>query len=367
MSGLIFINYRREESRWSARSLYDRLSASFNARQIFMDIDGIALGEDFVKAIERTVLECDVLIAVIGANWLASKDDLGNRRLDNPEDFVRMEIAIALSRDIRVIPVLMDGAPMPRPTELPDDLKPLVRRNALRISDTSFDGDCQRLVATIKQILEKAAAEEQGQKKDRLDAERREREEKQREEFESSEAQRRENTRLEAENRHRPKRLDREGLESSTAEGFSRVQPPLPLPDIGLQSTFLRFAARFSFVPFGLALLSFLLPFHLERNGFSFLWWELIGIIYYPNNVARLGIISGFVVPLLMLISSFSKYKWKIIPETIVSWIASVSYLLQVLPTDGYRGIGFVLACVFLTAGAIIKSFLLINRLRLFR
>jgi hypothetical protein len=231
-----------------------------------------------------------------------------------------------------VIPVLVDGALMPRPTELPDDLKPLVRRNALRISDTSFDGDCQRLVAAIKQILEKAAAEEEARKKDRLESERRESEEKQREEFESSEAQRRENKRLEAENRHRPKRWDREGLESSTAGGFSRVQPPLPLPDIGLQSTLLRFAARFSFVPFGLALLSFLLPFHVERNGFSFMWWELIGIIYYPNNVARLGIISGFVVPLLMLASHFSKYKWKIVPETVFAWIASVSVLTSGSP-----------------------------------
>jgi TIR domain len=172
MSGLIFISYRREESRWSARSLYDRLSASFGPKQIFMDIDAIALGEDFIKAIERTVSECDVLIAVIGASWLTSKDDQGDRRLNNPEDFVRMEIATALSRDIRVIPVLVDGALMPRPTELPDDLKPLVRRNALRISDTSFDGDCQRLVAAIKQVLETERLEKERPKAEQQDRER---------------------------------------------------------------------------------------------------------------------------------------------------------------------------------------------------
>src|SRR6516225_3972439 len=160
MSGQIFISYRREESRWSARSLHDRLCRDFDPNQIFIDIDAIALGEDFVKAIETTVAKCDVLIAVIGINWLNSKDDHGDRRLDNPEDFVRMEIGTALRRDIRVIPVLVDGALMPRSTELPDNLKPLVRRNALRISDTSFDGDCQRLVAAIRQILEKAASEE---------------------------------------------------------------------------------------------------------------------------------------------------------------------------------------------------------------
>jgi hypothetical protein len=173
MSGQIFISYRREESRWSARSLHDRLGAHFDRKQIFMDIDAIALGEDFVKAIEIMVAKCDVLIAVIGANWLTSKDDQGVRRLDNPEDFVRTEIATALKRGIRVIPVLVDDALVPRATELPDDLKPLVRRNALRITDTSFNGDCQRLVAAIEQVLDKTTAE------------RREREEKERLEHES--------------------------------------------------------------------------------------------------------------------------------------------------------------------------------------
>jgi TIR domain len=172
MSGQIFISYRREESRWSAGRLYDRLCARFDRKQVFMDIDAIALGDDFVKAIEKTVGECDVLIAVIGAHWLTSKDEQDSRRLDNPEDFVRMEIGTALRRDIRVIPVLVDGALMPRPTDLPDDLKALVRRNALRISDTGFEDDCRRLLGAIEQVLEKNAAE------------RREREEKERLEHE---------------------------------------------------------------------------------------------------------------------------------------------------------------------------------------
>jgi hypothetical protein len=160
MTGQIFISYRREESRWSARSLYDRLSAHFDRKQIFMDIDAISLGDDFVKAIEKTVAECDVLIAVIGAHWLTSTNEQDVRRLDNPEDFVRREIATALKRDIRVIPVLVDGALMPRPSELPDDLKPLVRRNALRISDTGFDDDCRRLVAAIEQVMDKTASKQ---------------------------------------------------------------------------------------------------------------------------------------------------------------------------------------------------------------
>jgi hypothetical protein len=169
MSGQIFISYRREESRWSARSLYDRLAARFDRKQIFMDIDGIALGDDFVKAIEKRVGECEVLIAVIGTRWLTSADEQDARRLDNPEDFVRMEIATALRRDIRVIPVLVDGALMPRSADLPDGLKALVRRNALRVTDTGFDDDCRRLAVAIEQVLEKNAAEQrEREEKERL-------------------------------------------------------------------------------------------------------------------------------------------------------------------------------------------------------
>ena len=206
MNGQIFISYRREESRWSARSLHDRLCRNFDPDQIFMDLDAIALGEDFVEAIETTVAKCDVLIAVIGNNWLASKDEHGNRRLDNPEDFVRMEIGAALKRKIRVIPVLVDGALIPRSVDLPEDLKPLVRRNALRITDTSFDGDCQRLAAAIRQVLEKVA-EEQG----RLEAERRQREEKDR--LKVEQRQHEEQERLEVEQRQREEK-DRPGLKS---------------------------------------------------------------------------------------------------------------------------------------------------------
>ena len=155
MSGQIFISYRREDSRWLAGRLFDRLAARFDRKQIFMDIDTVALGEDFVKAIENTVGNCDLLIAVIGAHWLTSKDGKGGRRLDNPEDFVRMEIATALRRDIRVIPVLVDGALMPPSIDLPDDLKQLVRRNALQVGETHFDDDCRRLLAAIEQVLEK--------------------------------------------------------------------------------------------------------------------------------------------------------------------------------------------------------------------
>ena len=227
MSGLIFISYRREESRWSARSLYDRLSARFDRKQIFMDIDAIALGEDFVRAIEKTVGECDVLIAVIGAHWLTSIDEQDGRRLDNPEDFVRREIATALKRDIRVIPVLVDGAVMPRPTDLPDDLKPLVRRNALRVSDTGFDDDCRRLVAAVEQVIEKTAAERrEREEKERLETERRETEKKGR--LEAEQRQKEQQDRLEAERRETEKkeRLEAERRQKEQQDRLEALEHP---------------------------------------------------------------------------------------------------------------------------------------------
>ena len=183
-----------------------------------MDLDAIALGEDFVEVIETTVAKCHVLIAIIGNNWLTSKEDRGSRRLDNPEDFVRMEIGTALKRRICVIPVLVDGALMPAPNDLPDDLKLLVRRNALRITDTSFDGDCQRLAAAIKLVLGKAAAEEQ----ERLEPEQRQREEKER--LEAEARQREEKDRLETEQRNIEAALSRLRLIRDHIAGFLNAQ-----------------------------------------------------------------------------------------------------------------------------------------------
>jgi len=159
MSGQIFISYRREDASSAAGRLYDRLSARFSQNQIFFDIDNIDLGIDFVKAIEESVASCDVLIAVIGRHWLVTSDETGRRRLDNPEDFVRVEIGTALKRDIRVIPVLVEGASMPRSGELPDDLKPLARRNALNVSHDRFRVDADRLVGAVERALEKNTAE----------------------------------------------------------------------------------------------------------------------------------------------------------------------------------------------------------------
>src|SRR5262245_21842697 len=122
MSGNIFINYRRDDSSASAGRLYDRLSTHFPKNQIFMDVDNLDAGVDFVETIEQSVGSCDVLIAVIGKRWLISTDEKRKRRLNNPNDFVRLEIATALKRNIRVIPVLVDDASIPRAGDLPGDL-----------------------------------------------------------------------------------------------------------------------------------------------------------------------------------------------------------------------------------------------------
>jgi len=134
MSRQIFISYRREDASSAAGRLYDRLSTRFP--KIFMDVDSLAPGVEFVRKIEESVCSCDVLIAVIGKHWLVSPDWRRRRRLKDPKDYVRFEIKTALKHNIRVIPVLVDGASMPRESDLPDELKPLVRKNAVEVSYT---------------------------------------------------------------------------------------------------------------------------------------------------------------------------------------------------------------------------------------
>jgi TIR domain len=112
-SGRVFISYRRQESSGLAGRLYDRLAARFGDDRVFMDVDTIALGVDFAEVISQVVSSCEVLLAVIGPRWLTVTDEDGRRRLDDPDDLVRLEIAAALKRDIRVIPVLSRGHRFP--------------------------------------------------------------------------------------------------------------------------------------------------------------------------------------------------------------------------------------------------------------
>ena len=144
----IFLSYRRDDSSGYAGRLYDRLCQHFGRDNLFMDIDTISPGSDFVEAIKDAVGSYDVLLAVIGRQWLTSTDPRGQRRLDNPEDFVRLEIMTALARNIRVIPVLVGGATMPHPTELPAVLQALARCQALVVGD-HFYPDVDHLIAEV--------------------------------------------------------------------------------------------------------------------------------------------------------------------------------------------------------------------------
>ena len=117
-----------------------------------MDVDAIEPGQDFVEALEGSVQACDVVIALIGRRWVDAKDEDGQRRLEDPNDFLRIEIQTALERGVRVIPVLVQGARMPRVAELPEDLGKLARRQALELSDTRFNMDVDRLIHSLDQF-----------------------------------------------------------------------------------------------------------------------------------------------------------------------------------------------------------------------
>ena len=159
MNDQIFISYRREDASYPAGRLYDNLHIRFPQNEIFMDVDSLKPGIDFVKTIEERVGACDVLVAVIGKRWLSAADEEGRRRLDDPEDFVRVEVGTALKRGVRVIPVLVEGALMPQASQLPEDLKPLARRNALSVGHDRFRADSERLIDSVGEVLEAARVE----------------------------------------------------------------------------------------------------------------------------------------------------------------------------------------------------------------
>ena len=149
----IFISYRREDTGGHAGRLYDHLSAHFGAERVFMDLDTIRPGDDFVQVISDKVAACDVLIALIGKQWEHILNARGHRRLDDPNDFVRIEIASALGRKVRVIPALIEGAIMPESGDLPEDLAPLSRRNAIEIRNSMFRQNVARLIQVIEETV----------------------------------------------------------------------------------------------------------------------------------------------------------------------------------------------------------------------
>jgi Domain of unknown function (DUF4189)/TIR domain len=158
MTGKIFINYRRGDEPGFTHALLGRLEQAFPAERLFIDVDNIPAGEDFVRALESQVSQCDALLAVIGNGWLDARDERGSRRLDDPNDFVRIEIESALRQGKRVIPVLVHEARMPRPDELPEAIRPLATRNAVRLTHERFRADVQGLIKALQGALADVAA-----------------------------------------------------------------------------------------------------------------------------------------------------------------------------------------------------------------
>jgi formylglycine-generating enzyme required for sulfatase activity len=149
----IFISYRRSDASGYAGRLFDRLSTHFGDENIFMDVEDMDPGVDFVEILEQAVTASYVLIVLIGSQWLGVEDEDGQRRLDNPEDFVRIEVAAALDRSVRVIPVLVQDARMPGSRELPSVLQKLSRLNAINIRHERFNADVDRLIRSIESYL----------------------------------------------------------------------------------------------------------------------------------------------------------------------------------------------------------------------
>jgi hypothetical protein len=150
--GRIFLSYRRDDAAADAFLIFDQLNVRFPGR-VFRDVSTVEPGVDFVDAIEQAIRSSKVLVALIGRQWLSMADAAGRRRLEDPRDFVRLEIAGALQQNIAVIPVLLRGARMPAPDQLPPDLAPLGRRQALDLTESHFEQDVEKLVRLLERQL----------------------------------------------------------------------------------------------------------------------------------------------------------------------------------------------------------------------
>jgi hypothetical protein len=151
MTARVFISYRRNDSKYQARMIYGAFQKVVPRDCLFMDINSIPPGVDFVETLQSWVNQCEIMLALIGPGWVEAVDPKTNRRrLDDPTDFVRVEIRQALSRSIPVVPVLLDDASMPDTEHLPDDMKQLVRRQAEFVAYRTFDADVERLIKELR-------------------------------------------------------------------------------------------------------------------------------------------------------------------------------------------------------------------------
>jgi hypothetical protein len=148
----VFISYRREDAAGYAQAIFGHLERHLRRDQIFMDVDTLEPGIDFIARIQQAITESDVVIAVIGKRWMGERSN-APARIHDPHDFVHLEIATALSRDIKVIPVLVDGASMPNQEQLPRTLQAFAHRNALELSNTRFRFDLERIAQAVRKTL----------------------------------------------------------------------------------------------------------------------------------------------------------------------------------------------------------------------
>ncbi len=153
----IFISYRRSDTPGETGRLFDDLVKQFGEGAVFMDVSAIAAGSDFRKAIDESIANCGVLLVIVGPEWLVASGEQGTHRLDDPLDFVRLEIAAALKRDIPVIPVLVRSAKMPRADQLPPDVADLAYRNCVELTHVRWKSDLQLLLKALRPLVEDPA------------------------------------------------------------------------------------------------------------------------------------------------------------------------------------------------------------------
>jgi proteasome lid subunit RPN8/RPN11 len=149
----VFISYRRSDQPAFAGRLYDKLSAEFGQDRVFMDVASGNLGLDFRVTMEQMLAICRVVLVVIGPQWLTTADDDGRLRIHQQDDYVRLEVQKALDRGVPVIPVLVDGASMPRADELPTSIAELAFRNGREVGNAHFNSDCLDLIGALERII----------------------------------------------------------------------------------------------------------------------------------------------------------------------------------------------------------------------
>ena len=149
----LFLCYRREDTQDAAGRLHDRLVDAYGSDHVFMDIDSVPLGMDFVNHVTEQISSCSGVIVMVGRHWLTVTDTRGRRRLDLDDDLVRAEIAAALERNIPVIPVLVQDATVPAADDLPPNIKPLSRRNGINLTGPAWKAGLERLIKELDRVM----------------------------------------------------------------------------------------------------------------------------------------------------------------------------------------------------------------------